>query len=79
MPTFRELAALSICGLLIVALTFQIVRALRTGTLRHSDASSKLVRAKQPVRYWLLLAVFVAMDAWLCGVVVLIVRRMGAV
>ncbi len=75
MPTFRELFALLICGLLIVPLTFHIVRALRTGKLRHSDTTSKLVRAKQPVRFWLLLAVFAAMDAWLCGVVVLIVRR----
>lgn len=75
MPAFREIVALLICGALIVALSFQIVRALRTGTLRHSDTTSKLSRAKQPVRFWLLLAVFAAMDAWLCGVVVVIVRR----
>lgn len=75
MPAFRDLFALLLCAAFIAALTYWILRALRTGTLRHSDTVSKVTRAKQPVRYWSLLAVFVAMDAWICGVAVVVLQR----
>ena len=76
MPGFRELFAILICLALIVPMTFVIVRALRTGVLRHSDATSKLLRTERPVRFWLLLSVFVAMDAWLCGALAIVAQGM---
>ena len=63
MPAFRELFAIFVSLVLIVPLTYQIARALRTGVLRHSDTESKCVRARQPVRFWSLLMVFVALVA----------------
>lgn len=75
MPASRELFAIFVSVVLIVPLTYQIARALRTGVLRHSDTESKCVRARQPVRFWSLLMVFVAMDAWLCGVLAVVAQR----
>lgn len=72
---FRAMFALSICAALAAGMGYVIVRALRTGAIRHSDMDSRIVRTEKPLRFWLLLAVFVAIDLWLCAEFVLIVRR----
>lgn len=80
MGIFRALLALLIMSLLCLSLGSEILNALRTGRISYGRAQGAHVakRATQPIVFWLLIFIFVAILLATIGVFIMVVRSVSS-
>jgi uncharacterized membrane-anchored protein len=59
----RLIVVITIAGGLAIFLMREVVLGIRTGRIRHTDSRSICSRAKSPVLFWFLVALFSAFSA----------------